>query len=34
MAVNRELFVNTVYFGAGVPVFGPIAPANKKWYSA
>ena len=33
MAVNRELFVNTVYFGAGVPVFGPIAPANKKWYS-
>lgn len=34
MAVSRELFVNTVYFGAGVPVFGPIAPANKKWYSA
>ena len=34
MAVNRELFVNTVYFGAGVPVYGPIAPANKKWYSA
>jgi peptide/nickel transport system substrate-binding protein len=33
MAVNRELFVNTVYFGAGVQAFGPIAPANTKWYS-
>lgn len=34
MAVNRDLFVNTVYFGAGVPAFGPIAPANRKWYSS
>ena len=33
MAVDRQLFVNTVYFGAGVPVYGPITPANKKWYS-
>jgi peptide/nickel transport system substrate-binding protein len=33
MAVDRDLFLNTVYFGAGLPVFGPVAPANKKWYS-
>src|SRR5262249_35557491 len=28
------LFANTVYLGAGVPIFGPITPANKRWYSA
>ena len=33
MAVNRELFLNTVYLGAGAPVFGPISPVNKKWYA-
>ena len=32
MAVDRDAFNNTVYLGAGVPVYGPITPANKKWY--
>jgi peptide/nickel transport system substrate-binding protein len=34
MAVDRQLFADTVFLGAGVPVWGPITPANKKWYSA
>ncbi len=34
LAVDRQAYVDTVYLGAGVPVFGPITPANKKWYSA
>lgn len=33
-AVDREVFVNVVYLGAGVPVFGPVTPANKQWYAA
>jgi peptide/nickel transport system substrate-binding protein len=32
--VDRKVFADTVYLGAGVPVFGPITPANKTWYSA
>jgi peptide/nickel transport system substrate-binding protein len=34
MAVDRQLFADTVFLGAGLPVWGPITPANKKWYSA
>jgi peptide/nickel transport system substrate-binding protein len=34
MAVDRQLFSDTVYLGAGVPVFGPITPANRRWYWA
>ena len=34
MAVDRKLFADTVFFGAGVPVFGPETPANKIWYWA
>ena len=34
MAVDRKLFAETVYFGAGEPVDGPETPSNKKWYSA
>jgi peptide/nickel transport system substrate-binding protein len=34
LAVDRERFANTVFLGAGVPVYGPITPANKKWYAA
>ncbi len=34
MAVDRKLFADTVYLGAGVPVFGPITPANRQWFSA
>jgi peptide/nickel transport system substrate-binding protein len=32
MAVNRKLFADTVFLGAGVPIFGAETPANKKWY--
>jgi peptide/nickel transport system substrate-binding protein len=32
MAVDRQLFVNTVYLGAGVPVYGSETPANRQWY--
>ena len=31
-AVDRQLFADTVFFGAGVPVYGPETPANKVWY--
>ena len=34
LTVDRKLFADTVYLGAAVPVFGPITPANKKWYWA
>ena len=33
LAVDRELFANTVFLGAGVPVYGPITAANRKWYA-
>ena len=33
LAVDREVFVDTVYLGAAVPVFGPITPGNKAWYA-
>ena len=33
MAVDRQLFADTVFLGAGVPVYGPVTPANTKWYS-
>jgi peptide/nickel transport system substrate-binding protein len=33
LAVDRELFANTVFLGAGVPVYGPITAANKKWHA-
>src|SRR5262249_5275656 len=32
MAVDRQVFADTVFLGAGLPVFGPITPANKRWY--
>jgi peptide/nickel transport system substrate-binding protein len=32
MAVNRKLFADTVFLGAGVPIYGAETPANKKWY--
>jgi peptide/nickel transport system substrate-binding protein len=34
MAVDRQTFAETVFFGAGVPVYGPETEANKKWYWA
>ena len=32
MAVDRKVFADTVFFGAGVPVYGPETPANRVWY--
>ncbi len=32
LAVDRRRFADTVFLGAGVPVFGPVSPANRKWY--
>jgi peptide/nickel transport system substrate-binding protein len=34
MAVDRKVFADTVYLGAGVPIVGAETPANKKWYWA
>ncbi|HEX3704668.1 MAG TPA: ABC transporter substrate-binding protein [Vicinamibacterales bacterium] len=34
MAVDRKRFADTVFLGAGVPVFGPETPANREWFSA
>lgn len=34
LAVNRQLFADTVFLGAAVPIFGPITPTNKKWFSS
>jgi peptide/nickel transport system substrate-binding protein len=34
MAVDRKLYADTVFFGAGAPVYGPITSSNKEWYSA
>ena len=32
-AVDREAFANTIFLGAGVPIWGPITPGNQKWFS-
>ena len=32
-AVDRTAMVNTVYLGAAVPIYGPITPGNKAWYT-
>ena len=31
--VDREAFVNTVYFGMGLPLYGPVSPGNVEWYA-
>jgi peptide/nickel transport system substrate-binding protein len=33
-AVNREMFAETVFLGAAVPVWGPITPGNSRWFWA
>ena len=33
-AIDREAFANTVFLGAGVPIWGPVTPGNKVWFSA
>ena len=32
-AVDRDAIVNTVYLGAAVPIYGPVTPGNRAWYS-
>jgi peptide/nickel transport system substrate-binding protein len=32
-AVDRQAIVNTVYLGAAIPIYGPISPANRTWYT-
>jgi peptide/nickel transport system substrate-binding protein len=32
-AVDREAFANTVFLGSAVPIWGPITPGNKEWFS-
>lgn len=32
-AIDREAFANTIFLGAGVPVWGPVTPGNQKWFS-
>lgn len=32
-AVDREAFANAVFLGSGVPIWGPITPGNKEWFS-
>ena len=32
-AIDREAFANTVFLGAGVPVWGPVTSGNQKWFS-
>ena len=32
-AVNRQAFADTVYLGAAVPIYGPVSPGNRTWYS-
>lgn len=32
-AIDREAFANTVFLGAGVPIWGPITPGNRRWFS-
>jgi peptide/nickel transport system substrate-binding protein len=34
LAVDRQLFADTVFFGAAVPVSGPITPGNTQWQSS
>ncbi|HEY2431133.1 MAG TPA: ABC transporter substrate-binding protein [Vicinamibacterales bacterium] len=32
-AVDRQAIANTLYLGAAEPVYGPITPGNRTWYS-
>ena len=31
-AVDREMFAETVFLGAAVPVWGPVTPGNEPWF--
>lgn len=32
-AVDRQAIVNAVFLGAAAPIYGPISPANREWYT-
>lgn len=32
-AVDRQAIANTVYLGAAIPIYGPITPANRTWFT-
>lgn len=32
-AINRPGIIRAVYRGRGIPIYGPISPANKRWYN-
>jgi peptide/nickel transport system substrate-binding protein len=32
-AIDRDAIVNAVFLGAAVPIYGPITPTNKAWYT-
>ena len=32
-AVDRQAIASTVYLGAAVPIYGPVTPGNRTWYS-
>ena len=32
-AVDREAFAHTVFLGEAVPIWGPVTPGNKAWFS-
>ena len=32
-AVDRDAIVSTVYLGAAIPIYGPVTPGNRTWYS-
>lgn len=33
-AVDRQAMANAVYLGEAIPIYGPVSPGNKVWYSA
>jgi len=33
-AIDRTAIVNAVFLGAAVPIYGPITPGNRAWYTA
>jgi peptide/nickel transport system substrate-binding protein len=33
-AADRDAIVSTLYLGAAIPVYGPVTPGNRTWYSA
>jgi peptide/nickel transport system substrate-binding protein len=32
-AVDRQAIANTVYLGEAIPVYGPVTPANRTWFT-